>query len=180
MRASLRKLLPGHGTGVRWLPRAARDILAFIAAMAVLALPAVSAAAQPIVTETRTPFSFSLINQCTSELFTGSGVFHQKTTVQTAPNFHESVELNLENAKGITSSGVRYVVNEQSSSHTIFDTDSAPANGTFEAMEHFIRQKEDGTFVAGDDFYLRFKIHITVNANGTPTVSFSDFAIDCR
>ena len=59
-------------------------------------------------------------------------------------------------------------------------TDSAPANGTFEAMEHFIRQKEDGTFVAGDDFYLRFKIHITVNANGTPTVSFSDFAIDCR
>ena len=180
MRASLAKLLPGHDTLVRWLRRAARDIPVLIAAMALLAMPASRAAAQPVVTETHVPFNFSLFNQCTGELFTGSGFFHEKTTFQSAPNFHVSVEMNLENAQGFTSSGVRYVVTGQESSHTIFDTDSAPANGTFERVEQFIRQKEDGTFVAGDDFYLRFKIHFTVNASGTVTVQFSDFAIDCR
>ena len=179
MRASP-QLLPGRTAEGMRLPGAARRILAFIAINAVLTLPALRAAAQSTVTETRTPFNFTLMNSCTHELFTGSGVLHQKTTLQTAPNYHETAELNLENAKGVTLSGVRYVVPEQVSNHFIVDTDSAPANETFEAVEKFIRQKEDGTFVAGDDFYVRFKIHFTINANHTTTVSFSDFTIDCR
>ena len=180
MRASLAKLLPGHATLVRWLRRAARDIPVLIAAMALLAMPASRAAAQPVVTETHVPFNFSLFNQCTGELFTGSGFFHEKITSQSSPNFHESVEMNLENAQGFTSSGVRYVVTGQQSSHTIFDTDSAPADQTFELMFHFIRQGEDGAFVAGDDFYLREAAHFTINANGDFTVSFSDIRIDCK
>jgi hypothetical protein len=177
MRASLCKLLPRHPTEARWLLKAARDILVLIAAMGLLTLPAGRAAAQPAVTESHVPFHFSLLNPCTSELFTGSGFFHLKTTFQTAPNTHVSVELNLESAQGVTESGVRYVVTEQSNSEMVFDTDSAPASQTFEFIEHFVRQKED---VAGDDFYLRFKSHVTVNANGTTTVTFSDFTMDCR
>ena len=145
-----------------------------------LALPAHNAPAQPTVLDTHVPFSFATGNSCTGEFFSGSGFYHQKITFETAPNFHFSVEVNFESAQGTTTSGVKYVWDSQEAVHTIFDTDSAPADQTFELMFHFIRQGEDGAFVAGDDFYLREAAHFTVNANGDFTVSFSDIRIDCK
>src|SRR3989442_1407565 len=110
------------------LPRRGRGALVLLAAVAMLALPAYNAAAQPVVLDTHVPFSFGTTNPCTGEFFSGSGFYHQKVTIETAPNFHISVEFNIESAQGTTVSGVKYVVDEQQSAHLVVDTDSAPAN----------------------------------------------------
>jgi hypothetical protein len=119
-------------------------------------------------------------NPCTGELFVGVGFMHTKVTLTLAPNFHVSAEENLEGVKGTTASGVRYVVPEQTSSHMIIDQDFAPANATVEHMMQFIRQAEDGTFILGDDFFVRIRFHVTINANGDETVSFFDPTATCH
>lgn len=155
-------------------------LVVLVMVAAALVVPATKATAEPIVLDRHVPFSFSAINPCTGEVFTGSGFFHLKITLTLAPNFHISVEENFESAQGTTASGVRYVVPAQVATHTIIDSDFAPVTSTFEEMLQFIRQADDGTFVLGDDFFVRIKAHITVNANGDVTASFSDFTITCR
>jgi hypothetical protein len=155
-------------------------LVVFVMVAAALVVPANKAAAQPVVLDRHVPFDFAATNPCTGEPFTGSGFFHLKITLTVAPNFHLSVEENFESAQGTTASGVRYVVPLQLATHTIIDSDVAPVTATQEVMEQFIRQGEDGTFVMGDDFFLRFKFHLTVNANGDVTASFSDFTITCK
>ncbi len=142
-------------------------------------LPASKAAAQATVDQ-HVPFSEAVINPCTSELFSGSGFFHIKTVVTFTPNTHFSSELNVEDFKGATATGVTYVTTEESSFHTIFDTDVAPATQNQEFTEHFIRQGEDGTFIMGDDFYARVRDQLTINANGVVTVDNSEFTITCK
>ncbi len=93
---------------------------------------------------------------------------------------HLSMEANVESFQATTITGVRYVVPEQLSSHTIADTDAVPANATDEATAQLIRQAEDGSFVMGDDFYLRYSAHFTYNGNGDLTASFSDMTMECR
>lgn len=134
----------------------------------------------PSVVETHVPFTFAFDNPCTAEPFSGSGFFHFKTHLTTAPNFHESTEMNFEDTKGFTLTGVRYVVPFDVSAHQIVDSDFAPANGTTEVMEQFIRQAEDGTLITGDDFLFRLRLHFTVNAAGVVTSSFSDPRAECR
>ena len=160
------------------LPRLAPRILALVATVAVLTLPTSKAAAASV--DTHMPFSFVAFNPCTGEGFTGSGFSHVKFTFQFTPNFHISVEENVESAQGVTASGVRYVAPEQTSFHVIIDSDSAPVNQTVEEMLQFIRQAEDGSLLMGDDSYVRMKVHATVNANGDLTVFFSDFTMTCR
>ncbi|MFL5311378.1 MAG: hypothetical protein ACJ79H_13085 [Myxococcales bacterium] len=148
------------------------------AALALL-LPATKAAAQATV-DTHMPISAVLTNPCTGETFQGSGFTHVKVFESFDPNFHVSMEANVESFQGVTATGVRYVVPEQLSSHTIADTDGVPANGTDEEFVHLIRQGEDGSFVAGDDFFLRISAHFTYNGNGDLTASFSDTTAECR
>ena len=155
-------------------------LVVLVMVAAALVVPANKATAQPIVLDRHVPFNFAVVNPCTGELFTGSGFVHLKITFTVAPNFHLSVEQNIESAQGTTATGVKYVVPLQVAAHTIIDSDFAPVTATQEVMEQFIRQGEDGTFVMGDDFFLRIKIHLTVNANGDVTASFSDFTITCK
>ncbi len=156
-----------------------RVFVAPVAAVAAFTLPASKAAAQATVDQ-HVPFSEAVINPCTSELFSGSGFFHIKTVVTFTPNTHFSSELNVEDFKGATATGVTYVATEESSFHTIFDTDVAPATQNQEFTEHFIRQGEDGTFIMGDDFYARVRAQLTINANGVVTVDNSEFTITCK
>jgi len=145
----------------------------------VLLLPAGEAAAQPIV-DTRFPLSAVATNPCTGEFLQGSGFEHVKIYESFAPNYHLSMEANVESFQATTVTGVRYVVPEQLSSHTIADSDAVPMNGTDEATAQLIRQAEDGSFVMGDDFYLRYSAHFTYNGNGDLTASFSDLTMECR
>ena len=137
--------------------------------------PLAAALASPFV-DTHVPFTFADFNPCTGEAFSGPGFIHMKIYLTSAPNFHISIEENLEDVKGVTVTGVRYVVPAQTSQHLIADQDFAPSSGTFEEIEQFIRQGEDGTFIMGDDFYMRFMFHFTVNANGDATASVSNVA----
>jgi len=148
------------------------------AALALL-LPAGKAAAQATV-DTHVPFSAVATNPCTGEFLQGSGFEHVKIYESFAPNYHLSMEANVESFQATTVTGVRYVVPEQLSSHTIADTDAVPANATDEATAQLIRQAEDGSFVMGDDFYLRYSAHFTYNGNGDLTASFSDLTMECR
>src|SRR5207237_1921773 len=119
-------------------------------------------------------------NPCTGETAKGSGFVHVKVFESLDPNDHVSMEANVESFEAITLTGVRYVVPEQLSSHTIADSDGVPVNATDEEMAHLIRQGEDGSFVMGDDFYLRISSHYTYNGNGDLTASSSDMTAACR
>ena len=160
-----------------FLQRQTRRIAVLVVAVVALALPASKAAAQPT---THLPITFVGANPCTGEAFAGAGFLHLKTTLTTAPNFHLSVETNIESVQGTTVTGLRYAAPSQNSYHQIMDSDSVPANATSEEMVQLIRQGEDGSFVLGDDFYIRSKLHFTVNANGQMTVDNLETTFTCR
>jgi hypothetical protein len=151
----------------------------FVGAALLLLLPASEAVAQATV-DTHVPFSGGATNPCTGEAFVGSGFVHMKIYEVFDPNYHLSMEANVESFVGTTPTGVRYVVPEQLSSHTIADTDAVPANATDEEFAQLIRQGEDGSLVTGDDFYVRISSHYTYNGNGDLTASFSDMTTECR
>jgi hypothetical protein len=150
-----------------------------IGAGVALLFPVSDAAAQATV-DTHVPITAGGNNPCTGEAFVGSGFIHVKIFESFVPNYHVSMEENVESFQAATSSGVRYVVPEQISSHTIADTDGVPVNSTVEEIAQAIRQGEDGALVTGDDFYIRFSSHYTYNGNGDLTASFSDFTTECR
>ena len=75
----------------------------------------------------------------------------------------------------------KYVVQDTFANSLGFDlTDGIPAHETFETTTHFVRQGEDGTFLIGDDFYVRFFAHITANANGEVTSFKIEPTMTCR
>jgi hypothetical protein len=162
-----------RGLQTRWL------CVILVGASLSLVLPAGTAAAQAIV-DTHMPFSGAAMNPCTGEAFAGSGFMHVKVYETVAPNYHVSMETNLESFVGTTPTGVRYVVPLQISSHKIADSDGVPVNATDEEFAQAIRQGEDGSFVNGDDFYIRISSHYTYNGNGDLTASFSDMTTECR
>ena len=164
--------------GLLGAQRACRSMMSVGVALALL-LPATKAAAQATV-DTHVPVSAVLTNPCTGEAFQGSGFIHVKVFQVLDPNFHVSMEANVESFQGVTATGVKYVVPEQLSSHTIADTDAVPANGTDEEIAQLIRQGEDGSLVTGDDFFIRISAHFTYNGNGDLTASFSDLTTECR
>jgi|GEM_PF-5595137 len=157
-----------------------RHALTLVAALMVLGSMSNTAVAQTPITDSHVPFGGPALNPCTSEIFTFTAFFHLKSYFDTTPNGHLAVEMNVEDAKGTTTSGVRYVATHQDNIHTIFDIpDGAPTNQTVEIVTHFIREKQDPSF-PNDDFYLRFKAHLTINSNGVVTVQFSDYNITCK
>ena len=165
-----------------WVPLRSGACRAFVVVAVAFTLLASKAAAQTTVDQ-HVPINQAVLNPlnpCTGELFFGSGFLHLKTFVTLSPNSHFSTELNVEDFKGATATGVTYVATEESSFHTIFDTDVAPATQNQEFTEHFIRQGEDGTFIMGDDFYARVRAQLTINANGVVTVDNSEFTITCK
>jgi len=156
----------------------ARHLLAI---MAVLVSPCLSGmAAAQTVTTTHQAVNWQAVNPCTGELVTGSGFVHGTFTLETTPNLHISGEFNAENFKGTTGSGVQYIATEQDNFHFIFDVpDFAPATYTVELTTHLVRQGQDPSFT-NDDFHVRIKGHVTVNANGAVTAQFSDFTTECK
>jgi hypothetical protein len=127
---------------------------------------------------TETPISFLFTNPCTFESFIGSGMYH--TSVDGIPlpgqNFHS--QSNFQGVQGTTATGVKYVVPDQASGHI----NDAPPGTTVndEFMQQFIRQGDDGTYVLGDDFYVKFQFVYVVNANGTTTVQSFSFTPMCQ
>lgn len=127
------------------------------------------------------PVNGAVLNDCTGELITISGTQHIKSTGNLGLTGAKSqIELNLTGVKGTTLTGVRYVMNDQSSDmqHADFDPFGS-AQMTFEQSTILTRQGENGALVTGDDFQLRVLAHLTIT-NGVVTSDKSDLRADCR
>jgi hypothetical protein len=144
-------------------------------------VPATDVSADTAVSTT-TPFPFSDVNPCTAEYFEGNGSLHFLISgnLSTDGMAQSHVEANFQGLQAVTiPGGKKYVVPDSSSQTFVLDaTDAAPFHVTWESLVEFIRQGEDGTYIAGDDFYEHFLAHATVNANDTVTVD--DFSYDAR
>lgn len=157
-----------------------RSTLGLLAlAVAALALAA-GAAAGPAVSTT-TPLAYEASNACTGELVTGTANVHSVFTDNFSSGGVLQVKMQMTidgfQAVGATS-GKKYVVQDTFSEEFVFSDPTA--EDTFDMTVHYIRVGEDGGLVAGDDFYVSERIHITVNATGTPVFRISTSDMPCR
>jgi hypothetical protein len=168
--------------GTKGRVRGRRPSLAVVAT-AGLALTLAAGAQASTVVETHTPFSTSVTNPCRAETFMATGFMHSKTTMVESRSGTTlfSIESNLQDVKGVTLMGVRYVVTETTTSHLLVDPDSGPNNTSLVFKTRFVRQGDDGNPIVGDDFYAYFHVQLTVNANGTMTANrFSSTSDPCQ
>jgi hypothetical protein len=138
-----------------------------------LALPSAASGAivKTVVTHTPLPPE-TRFNPCTGEPLVITGFFHSRVYFDVGANgsTHVVVEFNLEDTKATAPSGATYVVKESLETHTNAQSAFVPFNTEFNFVEHYVRAGESGALVDDDDFYLAFRFHVTVNANGTTTV----------
>jgi hypothetical protein len=139
---------------------------------AVLGLPSAASGAIVKTVETHTPLTDVRFNPCTGESLVITGFFHSRVYFDVALDgrTHFVLEFNLQNMKATAPTGVTYVVKESIETHTNAGSTFIPFNTEFNFVEHYVRAGETGALVDDDDFYLGFRQHITVNANGTTTV----------
>jgi hypothetical protein len=141
---------------------------------AVIALPGAASAAIVKTVETHTPITEPRTNPCTGEELVVTGFFHSRVyfDVGLDGSTHFVLEFNLQNMKATAAiTGARYVVKQSIETHTNAQSDFLPFNSEFNFVDHYVRVGEDGTLMDDDDFYLAFRSHITVNANGTTTAN---------
>jgi hypothetical protein len=157
-----------------------RSLTAGLAIAAVAAgLGASSASAETVNFDV--PISAAVLNDCTGELVTINGTQHMKVTDNSSlSGIKYQVEANLTGVKGITPTGVRYVMNSQSSDmqHAEFDP-FGNAQATMEQTTLLTRQAETGALLTGDDFQLKVLTHLTVS-NGVVRSDKQDLRFDCR
>ena len=149
-------------------------VVLLLLATAALALPAAASGAIVKTVETHTPFTDSRFNPCTAEPLVITGFLHSRVyfDVDLDGSTHFVLEFNFENMKAVaTTTGATYVVKESIQTHTNAQSGFVPYNSEFNFVEHYVRRGETGALVDGDDFYLAFRMKVTVNANGTTTVS---------
>src|SRR4051812_31167088 len=130
----------------------------------------------------RCPLSAMVVNDCTAEWVVITGTQHVKTTDNSSlAGLKYQIESNLTGVKGITASGARYVMNDQTSDmqHAEFDPFGEAGQVTMENTTIMNRQGENGALIAGDDFRLPVVAHLTV-ANGVAQPDKTDLQADCR
>jgi hypothetical protein len=157
-----------------------RSILGLLALAAAALAIAAGANAGPAVSTT-TPLPYEAFNTCTGELVTGTANVHNVFT----DNFSSGGVLQVKfqmtidgfQAVGATS-GKKYVVQETFSEEFVFSDPTT--EDTFNMTVHYIRVGEDGGLVAGDDFYVSERVHITMNATGTAAFHMSTSDMPCR
>jgi hypothetical protein len=139
---------------------------------AALGLPGVASAAIVKTVDTHTPYTDSRVNPCTGEPLVITGFMHSRVYFDVGLDGSTQfvLEFNLENMKATALSGATYVVKENIETHTNAQSGFVPYNTEFNFVQHYVRAGETGTLLDGDDFYLAFRMHVTVNANGSTTV----------
>jgi len=151
-----------------------RSLTAVAAVTASLALAGAGAAD----TSVTAPYANGAFNDCNYELVTVQGMFHMvESTMIDANGEHFHVTVNLSDVKGVALvSGARYVQVSTQTQTSNLDFNGA-SEQTSELTEVLNRLGEDGTL---DDELLRVSFHMTVNANGVPTIDRTDSRIDCH
>jgi hypothetical protein len=138
---------------------------------AALLLVAVNAAASVIV-NVDIPVSGAVFNPCNGETVTFSGIDHFtiQVTFDGAGGFHADAHDNV-HVTATGSLGNSYEGNQE---------DNNPFNGRVGFEQTFGLTFSEISKGSAPNFELHILQHITVNANGTVTVFFSNFTANCR
>jgi hypothetical protein len=114
-------------------------------------------------------------NPCTGEETPGTGEFFSHTTLVARPSggFHVAQVFNVSFVLTGATTGDRYLGRDVE--HVNFTT-----NGGAQSVNTFIANVRVGTAGPGNDFVLRVRFHVTVNANGVVTVERDETTIECR
>jgi hypothetical protein len=165
----------------------ARFVLPVLVAGAAL-VGATGASAGPAITS-NTPFTFAGTNSCVfpAEEFMGSGHIQMLASdnESNSGNVQFHLEGNFAGLQAVTTfplavAGKKYVVVDEEDLLLTFVPDGA-SHQTLEVTFKFVRSGEDGTpLTTGDDFFVHFLAHATVNANGVPTVEDLKTDDGCR
>ena len=120
------------------------------------------------------------VQPCTGEPVQWTGELHLMRHVTQEPDGSQNSETRLNTqhteAQGLNT-GVRYVARQESEQAL---QDIPPGSTvTFESDFQMIRTGETSP-KSGDDFMGHSLLHVTVNADGTVTVSNLDFRAECR
>ncbi len=159
-------------------------ILAIAIAAIGLGLSSTATAAGPTYTNfTTQPFA-ETNESCTGETVDVSGVIrHHVVFVEDATGGFHSNGIFTTIAKGISSSGTRYVLNFTDRLSQYFgpgelDEEGVPLGPPVIATATFSFRliSNDGS----PNLIMRAKFHITINANGEVAAFADDFQIDCR
>lgn len=137
-------------------------------------LPA-SAQAVTVTTNETIPFTNTLPNTCNGDQVTFSGNLHMTNHVTTDANggFHLRTHVNYQNVSGTGApSGLNYRVTT-TTNDTLNDPDGPQSSATIIQVVNLISQGP------APNFLLRFKFHLTINANGTTTSTITETKIEC-
>jgi hypothetical protein len=125
------------------------------------------------------PYVNEASNDCNGEIVEVQGTMHiGEHSTTNANGTHDEFTINLVGVKGVAlGSGARYVESDTDTGSDYISTDFVPTEITHVETRILTRLGEDGTL---DDlrYYLRF--HMTINANGVPTVDRTESSIECR
>ena len=147
-----------------------------------IAIPTVAMAdATPTTSSTTVPFISEKYNSCSNELVVLSGEEHilLHSTVDTSGGLHFTIEMNIDQVRGLgLSSGTSYVGTSASSDtgHNIIGRGSFVGPAEMTATNEFNMISKG----AQPNFLAHLTSHITVNAQGQVTAVVADFSIDCR
>ena len=132
---------------------------------------AVNASASVIV-NVHIPVSGAVFNPCNGETVTFSGVDHFTATVtfDGAGGFHLATHDNI-HVTATGSLGNSYEGNQE---------DNNPFNGRVGLVQTFGLTFSEISTGSAPNFEVHVLQHITINANGTVTVFFTNFASNCR
>jgi hypothetical protein len=138
--------------------------------VAVVTALAVATSAGATAVETKAPFTTTFENPCTGEPVVATGFVHTVADVRfgTDGSLHDQYHFNLQGVTGTgLTTGAKYTVQEEWNVGTNADDDHSTTHHIF--RQQYVRTGNTGTVLAGDDFYIYFRLHITMNANGQMT-----------
>jgi hypothetical protein len=128
---------------------------------------------------TTLPYTATAENMCNGELVDVQGTVHMEEHTTTNENgAHYQIKMNLADVKGLAVlTGARYVESFNDTEETNISSDFVPFEADHIVTQILTRLGEDGT---ADDFRYYLRFHMTVNANGVPTVYRTDSTIECK
>jgi hypothetical protein len=115
-------------------------------------------------------------NPCTGEVivFTIRAHFLLHTTADANIGTHEVERVHGQRVFGVSETGTPYVGKIVAT--TIDQNNGSNPQNAFSELFHLHVQSQGGS----DNFFLEFRMHVTVNGNGEAVASFTDFAAECR
>ena len=155
-----------------------RQVLVGAATLLVAALAPAIAAANATTSTTNEIIDETIPapNPCTGEVivFTIRAHFLVHTTVDANGGTHHVVLVHGQRVFGVSETGTRYVGKIVAT--TIDQNNGSNARNAFSDRFHFHVVSQGGS----DNFFLEFRIHVTVNANGEVSAAFTHFSAECR